>query len=343
MYAQRLRTLAPMDSVTRLRTALALGTPDRPPFTWWGHTFLEEWSPATLAAITIERARTHGLDFVKLQPRASCFAEAFGSEYRASGNATESPALVTPGVKSLDDFASLPEVDAGHPAFADQVEAIRLVAEGLGDGVPVIQTVFSPLTVAGHLIGKDPQGIVAMLRSHPEIVGPALEKIGRALVSFSTASVEAGGAGVFYAVSGYASADLMTAEEYEALALPHDLAVIGQLPNDGKAWLNILHLCGAHLHFGLAPLFGLPVVSWSVHDTGNPTLAEGRDRAQLAAMGGLGQKTTLVHARPEGVVAEGTAALDGTGGAGVILAPGCSVAVTAPEANLAAVRQAVAA
>ncbi|HEU5002679.1 MAG TPA: uroporphyrinogen decarboxylase family protein [Actinomycetota bacterium] len=330
-----------MDSVTRLRTALELGTPDRPPFTWWGHTFLEEWSPTKLADITIDRARRHGWDFVKLQPRASCFAEAFGSEYRASGNATESPALVSPAVKELDDFATLPEVDAGHPAFADQVEAIRLVAAGAG--VPVIQTVFSPITVAGHLIGKDPQGIVAMLRSHPGIVGPALEKIGRALVSFSTASVEAGGAGVFYAVSGYASADLMTAEEYEALALPHDLEVIGKLPPADAAWLNILHLCGAHLHFGLAPLFGLPVVSWSVHDAGNPTLAEGRDRAQRTAMGGLGQKTTMVHARPEGVVAEGRAALEGTGGAGVILSAGCSVAVTAPEANLAAVREVVAA
>ena len=330
-----------MDSVTRLRTALALGTPDRPPFTWWGHTFLEEWSPQTLAAITIDRARRHGWDFVKLQPRASCFAEAFGSQYRPSGTAGESPTLVSPGVRSLDDFAALPDVDAGHPAFADQVETIRLVAAGVG--VPVIQTVFSPITVAGHLIGKDPQGIVAMLRSHPGVVGPALERIGRALVSFSTASIEAGGAGVFYAVSGYASADLMTAEEYEALALPHDLAVLAQLPQTDEAWLNILHLCGARLHFGLAPLFGLPVVSWSVHDAGNPTLAEGRDRAQRAAMGGLGQKTTLVHARPDEVVAEGRAALAGTGGTGVILAPGCSVAVQAPEANLAAVQQVVAA
>ena len=330
-----------MDPITRIKTAMALEAPDRPPFTWWGHTFLEEWEPETLAKITIARARRHSWDFVKLQPRASCFAEAFGSEYRPSGNAKESPILLKPGIASLEDWAALPDVDASHPDFADQAEALGLVVRDLGEGVPVLQTVFSPLTVAGHLIGKDPEGIVKMLLEHPDVVVPALEKIGRALVSFSVASVEAGGAGVFFAVSGYASSDLMTQEDYERLVLPTDLAVIAGLPE--AAWFNILHLCGPRLNFGLAAQFGLPVVSWSVHDQGNPTLAEGRDRSGRAAMGGLGQKTTLVTATPAEVVAEGQGALAGTGGRGVILAPGCSVAVTAPEENLRAVAEVVAA
>ena len=328
-----------MDSLTRIKTALSLGTPDRPPFTWWGHTFVEEWAPGTLADVTIARASRYGWDFVKLQPRASCFAEAFGSEYRPSGNAVEAPVLVQAAVQHLEDFPALPDVDAGHPAFADQVEAIRLVARSLGGGTPVLQTVFSPLTVAGHLIGKDPEGIVRMLLAHPDVVVPALEKIGRALISFSNASVDAGGAGVFFAVSGYASADLMTREDYERLVLPTDLAVLAGLGE--AAWFNIAHLCGPRLHFDLAARLGLPVVSWSVHEDGNPSLAEGRDRSGLVAMGGLGQKTTLVTGTPADVVAEGRAALAGTDGRGVILSAGCSVAVTAPAANLAAVAEVV--
>ena len=330
-----------MEPLDRIRAALALEKPDRPPFTWWGHTFREEWAPDTLAAVTVDRARTHAWDFVKLQPRASSFAEAFGSEYRPSGNAEEAPVLVRAGVQSLEDWTRLPEVDASHPAFADQVEALRLTAEALGEGVPVVQTVFSPLTVAGHLIGKDPAGAVAMLLEHPDVVGPALERIGRALVSFSEASVAAGGAGIFFAVSGYASSDLMSAGDYDRLALPHDLAVVESLPE--AAWFNIAHLCGPRLHFDVATRLGLQAVSWSVHDPGNPSLAEGRDRTGRAAMGGLGHKTTLVHASPEEVVAEGRAALAGTDGRGVILAPGCSVAVQAGVENLTAVAEVVAA
>jgi len=321
---------------------MRLEKPDRPPFTWWSHTYLEEWEPETLAKVTISRAHRYGWDFVKLQPRASVFAEAFGSEYRPSGNAKESPALVKAGVQSMDDWAKLPEVDATHADFSDQVEAIGLVATNLGPRVPVLQTVFSPLTVAGHLIGSDPAGIVRQLREHPDIVGPALDKIARALISFSAASIEAGGSGIFFAVSGYASADLLSREEYERLVLPSDRAVIAGFPSEA-AWFNILHLCGPRLNFDLAPAFGLPVVSWSVHEDGNPTLAEGRDRSGLAAMGGLGQKTTLASGSPEDVVAEGRSALEGTDGRGVILAPGCSVAVTAPPENLSAVADVVAA
>ena len=102
-----------MESLDRIRAALALEKPDRPPFTWWGHTFREEWAPDTLAAVTVERARTHAWDFVKLQPRASSFAEAFGSEYRPSGNAEEAPVLVRAGVQGLEDWARLPEVAGG--------------------------------------------------------------------------------------------------------------------------------------------------------------------------------------------------------------------------------------
>jgi uroporphyrinogen decarboxylase len=329
-----------MDSVTRIKAALALEKPDRPPFTWWGHTFVEEWAPDTLAAVTVDRARRHGWDFVKLQPRASSFAEAYGSEYRPSGSAREAPVLVRPAVQTLEDWERLPEVDAAHPAFADQVEALRLVVGELTTDTPVLQTVFSPLTVAGHLIGKDPAGAVALLVKHPEVVGPALERIARGLVRFSVASIAAGGAGIFFAISGYASSDLMTSDDYTDLALPYDLAVTDSFPP--TAWFNIAHLCGPRLNFDLAPRLGLQAVSWSVHDPGNPSLAEGRDRSGLAAMGGLGQKTTLVNATPEEVIAEGRSALAGTDGCGVILAPGCSVAVEAPDQNLAAVAEAVA-
>lgn len=331
-----------MDAITRIKTAMRLEKPDRPPFTWWGHTYLEEWEPETLAKVTVSRAQRYGWDFVKLQPRASVFAEAFGSEYRPSGNHKQAPVLVKAGVQSLDDWAKLAEVDASHADFSDQVEAIGLVAGALGPGVPVVQTVFSPLTVAGHLIGSDAEGIVRQLLDHPDVVGPALDKIARALISFSVASVEAGGAGIFFAVSGYASRDLLSREDYQRLVLPSDKAVVAGFAS-GAAWLNILHLCGPRLNFDLAPSFGLPVVSWSVHEDGNPSLAEGRDASGLAAMGGLGQKTTLAAGTPEDVLAEGRSALAGTDGRGVILAPGCSVAVWAPPENLGAVAGVVAA
>jgi len=81
-------------------------------------------------------------------------------------------------------------------------------------------------------------------------VRPALDRIADALVDFSKRSVEAGAAGVFYAISGYASKDAMPEALYRELVLPYDVGVLERLPRE--AWFNAVHLCGSNLNFGLA-------------------------------------------------------------------------------------------
>lgn len=328
-----------MDPQARVRTALSLGRPDRPQVGWWGHTYREEWSPRDLAAVTLARQRAYGWDFVKLQPRACCFAEAFGSEYRPSGDTRTRPLLVRPAVTSQQDWSRLPSVDAGAPALRDQVEAVRMVAGELGPAVPVIQTVFSPLTVAGYLVGEDRPRAARELRERPEAVGSALERIADALGDFAVRSVAAGAAGIFYAISGYSSRDLLSLEDYERLALSHDRRVLASLPED--AWFTVVHLCGPRIHFEVASALDTHAVSWSVHEPGNPSLAEGRARSGRAVMGGLDQTGTLVRGSPEAVIGEARAAVSSTDGAGLLLAPGCSVPPEAPEANLRAVTRSV--
>lgn len=328
-----------MDGAARIRTALALGRPDRPPAGWWGHTFRQEWSPAALAAVTVERARRHGWDYVKLQPRATCFAEAFGAQFRPSEDGAAAPAAVRPAVGDAADLAALPVVTADAPSLADQVSALAMVVSELGPGVPVLQTVFSPLTVLGYLLGGDKGAAVRMLRDRPDEVVPALDRIGAALLDFSARSVAAGAAGVFYAISGYASAGGVHAAEYERLALPADRRVLESLPD--AAWFNALHLCGAAVHFDLAGRLPVQAVSWAVHDAGNPSLVEGRERAGRAVMGGVAQKTTLSGGGPDDAADEVRSAVEETGGAGFILAPGCSVPPEAPEENLKAMMEAV--
>lgn len=326
-----------MEPQTRVRAALALERPDRPPFGWWGHTYREEWSPTDLAAVTVRRQRAYGWDFVKLQPRACCFAEAFGSEYRRSGDPGEGPVLVRPAVTSPEDWSRLPAADAGVPALADQVEALRRVADELGPSVPVIQTVFSPLMVAAYLIGEDPPRMARELRERPERVGPALERIADALADLAVRSVEAGAAGIFYAIAGFASEDLLSAAGYGELALPHDRRVLDAVPGD--AWFTVLHLCGPRQRFALASELDTHAVSWSIHEPGNPSLAEARAASGRAVMGGIDQAGALVRGTREEVLEEGRAAISNTDGVGFLLAPGCSVPPEAPQPNLRAFAQ----
>jgi len=319
--------------------ALKMDVADRPPVGAWGHTYREEWSPEALAAVTVERARRYGWDFVKFQPRASCFAEAFGSLYHPSGHRLRGPILIKPAVPDLDSWTSVRLVEP--KALDDQVASIGMVARELGPGVPVIQTVFSPITVGGYLVGKSQSRVVRELRKYPELVGPALERIAEALRDFSNRSVEAGAAGIFYAISGYAGRKVMNEDLYRDLVLPYDLAVLDRLPN--TAWFNVLHLCGSNLNFGLARDLPAQAVSWSIHNQGNPSLTAGREIAGRAVMGGLSHRATLVYGPPPKIEAEARRAIEETGGRGLLIAPGCSVPPRVRETNLAAMVTGVAA
>lgn len=323
----------------RVEAALRLEVADRPPVGAWGHTYKEEWSPDALAGVTVERARRFGWDFVKFQPRASCFAEAFGSKYRPAGHRLRAPVLVEEAVPDLDAWRSVELVE--RTALEDQVQSIGMVVRELGASVPVIQTVFSPITVGGYLVGKSQARIVRELRQHPDVVGPALERIADALVHFSHQSVDAGAAGIFYAISGYAGRNVMTEHAYRDLVLPHDQAVLNELPS--RAWFNVLHLCGSNLNFGLAGDLPSHAVSWSIHNQGNPSLREGRELSGRAVMGGLGQRSTLVYGPAHKIEAEVQRAIDETGGRGLLIAPGCSVPPRVRDANLAAMAHSVAA
>jgi uroporphyrinogen decarboxylase len=316
----------------RVEAALAMDVADRPPVGAWGHTYREEWFPAELAAITVERARRFGWDFVKFQPRASCFAEAFGSTYHPSGHRLRGPILLRPAVPDLDSWKDVALVN--RKALDDQVESIGLAARELGSGVPVIQTVFSPITVGGYLVGKSQSRVVRELRKHPELVGPALQRIADALVDFGRRSVEAGAAGVFYAISGYAGRGVMSEDGYRDLVLPYDQSVLSALPKD--AWFNVLHLCGSNLNFGLSRNLPTHAISWSIHNQGNPSLGEGRDIAGRAVMGGLSQRATLVYGPPAKIKTEARSAVKQTGGRGLLLAPGCSVPPRVRDVNLLA-------
>jgi uroporphyrinogen decarboxylase len=323
-------------------------TPDRPPVTAWGHDFLAEWSAVELAASTVRRARRYGWDLVKLQPRASCFAEAFGSDYGPSGSSLEGPRLASTPIRDVSGWGGLREVDATHPALATQIDALSAVVESIGTERHVLQTVFSPFTVASYLaadaraertrkrpdlIAKDQARAVRHLRERPDLLERALARIAVALIDVIRRSLAAGASGIFYAVGGSASADALEQREYEELLLPHDLAVLAAVP---EAVPVVLHLCGPNLNFDLARSFPVAAVSWATGEPTNPGLAEGRERSGLTVAGGVPEVDVLRDGSVEDVVQAVRAAVAETGGRGLVIAPGCSVPPAVSEENLTA-------
>lgn len=332
------------DRVHRIESALAGGVADRPPVSAWGHLYDVEWTPDVLAGRLADNARRYDWDWVKLQNRESCFAEALGCSYRPSPTGLSHPVMTNGPVEEAADWDSVIELalsDELPPALREQVHLLERVIAHLDGDRPVLQTVFSPLSVIGYLCGRNQQRAVDWLRNHPGRIEDVMAAISTLLQRFICASLQAGAAGIYYAVIGYASGPYLGLGEYRRHVLPADTATLAAARS---GWFNIGHLCFDEIHFDLFDDLDVHAASWSCTDPGNPSMAAARERTAMPLVGGLDRRSPIADGEPEQVlhsVCEVMAGVDG----GLLLTPGCSVSPwpTDRDLNMYALRLASAA
>ncbi len=329
-------TSGSLSKVERVKRALAGEPVDRPPISLWGHHFARENSAEVLAEETVRQHRACDWDFIKVQSRASCFAEGWGNRYRVSTERAVPPVLLDWPVHAAADLARIHPLEPAQGPLGEQLAALRMIRREVGAEVPIIATMFSPAMVLGYLVGEAPARMLEMIRRHPAESEAALGAIRDTSVAYAQACLAHGADGIFFAIKA-ASAEQMTREEYARFGLPYDQPVLGAA---GSGWLNLLHLCGPHLYFEVVDALPSPLVGWGL-DPGNPSLAQGRERARRAVIGGVSPKPRIRAMSPEEVAAEVRAAVQDTGGIRMMIGPGCSISPDTPEANLRAARAAV--
>ncbi len=324
--------MAPLTKRQRVLVAPRGEEVEHVPVSAWSHDFLREWTAAGLAEATLEAYRRYDWDFVKVNPRATYYAEDWGCRFQPSGRADAPPRLVAAAVSSAADLRGLRPLDPTRGAYGQQLDALRLIRDGLEGKAPFIQTVFSPLAVASRLAGGL-EPVRQYMTEAAEDLEAALGVIADTLAAYARACLGAGADGIFFATVEWGSRDYMTAEQYERFGRPFDLRVLEAVQG---ATFNVLHVCRNNNR--LTDLLDYPVHAfhWASTGTGNPSLADILPRTDKAVMGGVRHETTMLSGKPEEVAAEARAALDATGGRRFLLAPDCSVAPQTPEANLRA-------
>ena len=323
----------------RVMEAIGGHAADRPPVSFWGHAYHRESSARELADATLEFRERYDWDFVKLNPRASYHGEVWGLSFRYSGVPDEKPKRLEFPVRSPADWARVAARDSSSPPLAEQLEAVRLVRQGLPADVPLVQTVFSPLSIAADL-AESPQAVLAHLRTDEARVLAAVEAITNTFRGYVKDVLAAGADGVFFATVDWATRDLVTPAEYFRWARPFDLAVLEAARG---APFNVLHVCRRNnLLLQLAD-YPAHAFSWAATEPGNPDLRAGLSAVTGAVMGGVGQEDALQAATPEAVLRQLDDGLELTGGRRWIVAPGCSIPPRTPPENLRAIRDWVAA
>jgi uroporphyrinogen decarboxylase len=161
----------------------------------------------------------------------------------------------------------------------------------------------------------------------------ALEAITETLIRFADAALTEGMSGIFYSIQA-ASRSVHAEETYAEFGEPYDRKILESIGD--RSVLTIVHCHGDALMFDR--LARLPGHAWNWDDRRTaPTLAEGRARVPGAVIGGLDQWATLRDGTPEAAVAQARDAVGQTGGTGLIVGPGCVLAMNTPDDNVAAV------
>lgn len=333
----------------RARVEAALdGRPvDRIPVSAWAHLLPAERTTAGLAAATLKWYRDYDWDWIKVNPRATVFAEGFGARFDLNTYYGVLPRLTAPTrAFTLDD---LKPADPTKGSWAEHIDLLAQLKKGL-DGAPFVQTVFSPASVLGFLVGRPTattqQGVadnhattlLDLIRTQPKVAHQALDVITTGLEKLARASVEAGADGLFFAITKLAREGALTPAEFEEFGKPYDLRVLRAVQ---QARFHVLHLCGARVHWKHALDYPVHALNWASVDQGNPTVAEARRTTGLALIGGVDEVRLIQSGTPDEVELAARRALEAGGPTKFLLAPGCCVEPDAPVANLKALRRSV--
>ena len=323
-----------MNHRQRMENCLAGAPVDRVPVALWRHFPVDDQTPDGLAAAVVDFQKRYDFDFVKVTPASSYCLRDWGVEDVWQGAAEGTRQYTTRRIHTPDDWARLPVLDPTQGALGYQLKCLRLITAELGPDVPVIQTIFNPLSQAKNLLGA--ADLAVHIRRWPDALHAGLRTITESTGRFIEAALDTGIAGVFFATQ-HAQYSLLSEEEYVVFGRNYDLQV---LEPAGDLWLNVLHLHGEEIMFELLSKYPVTVFNWHDRDT-RPSLSEGLKIVTGAVCGGLARERTMLLGTPEQVRLEALDAIRSTAGTRFILGTGCVTMTTSPHGNILAARHSV--
>ena len=302
----------------RVECALAGTVADRLPFSFWTHFPGTDLDPEAIADESVRLVRELDLDFLKTMPNGLYCVEDWGikgdySEIRNGGAAK----VVDYAVNDPSDWAGIRRVDIRRGAYGRELTHLKRVVDALGPEVPVLVTVFSPVTVAKKLAGD---GYRQHLTSHPQLVKAALSEIAATMSEFAAEAIKLGCAGAFIATQESTTQALSEAE-YREFGVPFDHDA---LEGTRGGWFNVLHMHGDDIMFDLLVDYPVQALNWHVGETG-PTLESYVARGGAKPVVGGMRRWALTRGEYGGAVADIDSAVAATGGRNLLLTPACVI------------------
>jgi uroporphyrinogen decarboxylase len=322
-----------MTKKRRVRAAIAGEPVDHPPISLWGHDFLREWTPDDLVANTLDNYRPYDWDFIKFNPRATYFAEAWGNTYEIPSDQRQ-PAPLTNVVTRPEHLRDIKPVDPTAGVFGEHLRALGALMHGVKEDVDVLHTIFSPMSVVAMLCGA-PQKFIEFAKADGDAAHSAIRAATETLSAYARASIDEGASGIFYAPLIWASRDTCDDAFYAEFGRPYDLEVLAAVSG---ADFNVMHVCRNHNMIENLLDYPVAAFNWADHGEGNPSLGAVHGKTKTAVMGGV--DNAHIHKMAADHVASQAREAIAVGDR-VFVTAGCAIPPQTPAANRQALVKAV--
>ena len=325
----------------RLAATLAGRPVDRLPVALWRHFYVEEVTRAGFVEAMLHWQRTYDWDFLKINARYSYHVEDWGNRYTRPTGPDTAPALVHACVRTADDFRHLDRLDpagaGGRPApvLAAHVGAVADLRRALGADVPLLMTIFTPMSIAIDLAGG-PQDLAALIAQDATMVHVGLRTITDTFADVAAQYLAAGADGIFLAATHGATTTNFTREQYEEFGRPYDLEVLAAAR---QAPFNLLHVCKPKSLVRELADYPAAMLNWDTAAPSNPTLAQMAVAATGKAMvGGLDRDLLMERRQLDKLLAQARQAVDSMASRPFVLGANCAIHTTSSPEAVQAVR-----
>lgn len=320
-----------MTKTERIKAAIEGRQTDSIPYAFWTHLPGIDMDPSALADATFDFYKKYDIDFIKTMNNGMYPIEDLSCTIDYSDIVSGGVAkLIDTPVKSIDDWENVKVTSIDQGALKRELTSLSLLIEKTKGEVPVIFTVFSPITTADKISNK--YLIEHIKNGGGSKVHKALEAITQTTCQLVKRAIDIGADGIFFA-SQMSSYDIMSEELYKEYGVYYDERVI----TASKGWFNVLHAHGDNIMFNLLKNYPVNVFNWHVWES-LPKLEEANFLAHKCVMGGIKRMDITNRNKNElqNQIYECVKALKGRGH---ILTPGCVIRYPIDEEILKYVKQ----
>lgn len=320
-----------MTKKERIAAAIHGEPVDRVPYSLWSHLPMIDLDPVANAEHTYDFFKAYDVDILKTMNNGMYSIEDFGAQVDYSDIPKGGVARITDTpICQPEDWKRVQPASLHQGALAREQRYLKLLLDKTKGEVPVVFTIFSPLTTANKLC---PHMMEHIREGHGALVKQALKAITETTCGLVQRVIELGADGIFFATQ-LSSYDKMEESLYREYGMPYDLAVLSA----SQGWCNVLHAHGKNIMFPLLRKYPVQIFNWHAWES-LPDIRQARLMTGKCIMAGL-ERMDITGRHKNEIEYQIYETLRQTGGKKVILSPGCVIRYPLDTDMLAFVRKA---